>query len=143
MFLPDLETETETAEKALVGASGRADAIGRFVRAVGRFHLSDLNRFRMMYIVPQTARGRRDNWTSKELIGQVHPITDRLYAALAGHLDAPGNTSARAQAASVHAAVLGTVLMVALADALDDPLKHPNDAMLSALIESLTADYLR
>ena len=54
LFLPWLEEEAALAETALRDATDGTDAIARFVRAVAGFHLSDLTRFRAMYLLPQT-----------------------------------------------------------------------------------------
>lgn len=137
MFLPWLESEAETAERALAGVSSRAGAIAAFVHAIAAFHLSDLDRFRMMYLALQTARSRRKAHPTDTLVRQVHPVTDRLYGALEARLG-DGRDGARAEAAAIHAAVLGMVLMVALGDSLDDPLKHSTDTLVDALIGAFT-----
>ena len=131
LFLPALEAEADVAIAALEGVTGRAAAIGGFVDAVARFHLADLERFRMMYLAPQMTPQRQD---APSLTDEVHPVTDRLYAALARHLDGD-----RAGALAVHAAVLGLVMMFALADALDDPLKHGAGDAIAALKARLSA----
>lgn len=138
MFLPWLESETEAAEHALAGASTRADAVAAFVRAIAAFHLSDLDRFRMMYLALQTTGSRWHGRPNDTLASQVHPVTDRLYGALEAKLG-DGRDGARAEAAAIHAAVLGMVLMIALGDTLDDPLKHSNETLTNALITALTA----
>lgn len=135
LFLPALEAEVAVAEEALKVVDGRADAIARFVRAVAAFHLGDLDRYRMMYLLPQTARGGT-RAADRPLMQDIHPITDRLYAALAQHMGGSG-AEARREAVAVHGAVLGLVLMFALADAVNDPLKHAEEGMIAALIASL------
>lgn len=138
MYLPWLEAETGIAERSLAGVRGRDDAIGSFVRAIAGFHLGSLDRFRMMYLVPQTLRPGAQGHMNEALVRQVHPVTDRLYAALAAHLPG-GRAAARQQAVAIHAAVLGQVLMIALADGLNDPLKHPPADLIDALIDALRA----
>jgi len=102
---------------------------------VAAFHLGDLDRYRMMYLLPQTARvGARA--ADRPLMQDIHPITDRLYAALAQHMGGTG-AEARRETVAVHGAVLGLVLMFALADAVNDPLKHAEEGMIVALIASL------
>jgi AcrR family transcriptional regulator len=135
LFLPALEAEVAVAEDALIAAEGRGDAIARFVREVAAFHLGDLDRFRMMYLMPQTARGGVRE-ADRPLMQDIHPITDRLYTALAHHLGG-ACADARREAVAVHGAVLGLVLMFALADAVNDPLKHAEEGMIAALIASL------
>jgi len=138
MFLPWLEAESETACRAVSEVSGRTEAIASFVRAVAQFHLADLDRFRMMYLVPQTT-GLRSNDRGALVAGdEVYSVTNRLYGALTDHLS--GETdAARKEAVAIHAAVLGLVMMVAFADAIRDPLKHTRDDLVDALIASFTA----
>ena len=137
MFLPWLEAETETAIAALANAKDQPDAISVFVRSVATFHFDDLDRFRMMYLVPQTTPRNPKDRTDDTFIKQVHPITGRLYGALADHLTVAPDR-ARQQAVAIHAAILGMVLMFGLADSLQDPLKHTKDEMIAALIARLT-----
>jgi hypothetical protein len=68
-----------------------------------------------------------------QLLDRVHGITDRLYAALAIHLG-PDPAAARQQAFAVHSSVLGLALMAGLAEGLDDPLKHDQQALVEALV---------
>lgn len=138
MFLPCLQAEAETAERAVAGAAGRAEAIDAYVRAIARFHLDDLDRFRMMYLLPQTIRQTASDLHHTELLAQVHPVTDRVYGALARHLGGEPS-AARREAVAIHAAVLGLVLMVGLADGLNDPLKHAESDLIDALVASLGA----
>ena len=138
MFLPWLEAETDTATTAISKATNRIEAIGFFTRAVARFHLDDLNRFRMMYLLPQTT-STKSNVRGAVVAGdEVHQITNRLYGALADHLDGD-QEAARKEAFAIHSSVLGLIMMFALADALRDPLKHSENDVIDALIASLTA----
>lgn len=134
LYLPWLEAEAAAAIGALRGVTDAAAAVDGFVRAVAEFHLGDLERFRLMYLVLQTTP-TADRGADGNLLAAVHPITDRLYCALADRLDGDGQ---RRDAVAIHAATLGLVMMFALADALDDPLKHPPSQLLDALIHRLT-----
>ena len=136
LFLPWLESEAEAVTITLENADGRQDAIARFVRALAGFHLADLDRFRMMYVVPQTIKPYGQEAQTTQWIERVHPVTDRIYGTLADHLGDDA-AAARRQAVAIHAAVLGLVLMFGLADSLGDPLKHTEDALLEALVASL------
>lgn len=138
LFLPWLEEEAVLAETALRDANDGTDAIARFVRAVAGFHLSNLTRFRAMYLLPQTLTRGAEDPRDREVLDRVHAITDRLYAALAAHLG-PDATTARQQAFAVHSAVLGLALMSGLAEGLDDPLKHGQHVLVDALVARLTA----
>jgi AcrR family transcriptional regulator len=137
LFLPWLEAEARTAIAALAGRSGRDEAIAAFVRAVAAFHFADLDRFRMIYLVPQTTGIKAKERQDAIGVEQVHPVTARLYDALAGHLEGDPD-AARAEAVAIHAAVLGQVLLFALGQALQDPLKQSQEDLADALIASLT-----
>lgn len=137
MFLPWLEAETRVAEDALAKTTGRPAAIKQFVHALAAFHFDDLDRFRMMYLAPQVAGRKSSGRRTAITVEAVHPVTNRLYGALAVHLDAAPEI-ARRQAVAIHSAVLGLVMMFALADSLLDPLKHSRSDMIDALVASLT-----
>lgn len=137
MFLPWLEAEARAATAALAEASGPNRAVAAFVRAVTRFHFDNLDRFRMMYLLPQTLKPGGQGAPNPALLEKVHPVTGAMYAALAARLG-DGHTAARQQAVAIHAAALGLVLMVSLADSLRDPLKHDPSDLVDALIDRLT-----
>jgi len=137
LYLPWLSAEADVAIAALEGQND-GDAIRAFVRAVASFHLADLHRFRLMYLLPQVQRTVAKERPVAGVVEAVHPVTDRLYAALAEKLPGAG-PGARAEATAIHAAVLGLVLMVSLGDTLDDPLKHGTEALVSALADRLAA----
>lgn len=138
LFLPWLEAEAEVATVAVADVKDEAAAVAAFIQAVATFHFTDLERFRTMYLAPQITRGSASRPQAGGILDEVHPVTDRLYSALADKLDdTPG--AARQKAAAIHAAVLGVVLMFALADAVNDPLKHSQSDMVDALIAFLGA----
>lgn len=138
MLAPWLTEETETAEAALAEAGDRNEAIARFVRAVADYHLADLDRFRTIYLMPQVQRTRGETaHVAAQLDERVHPVTDRLYDALAAALGGEAEP-ARREAVVLHSATLGLVMMFALADALRDPLKHTADVMIATLIGTFT-----
>lgn len=136
MFLPWLEAEAETAVRSVSDATTRDEAIAAFVRAVAAFHLNDLDRFRMMYLLPQTIRPGAGEPHSVELLAKVHAVTDRMYRAIADKLDGVPDAGRR-EAFAIHSAVLGLVLLFGLADSIKDPLKHTASETVEALIASL------
>ena len=138
MFLPWLEAEAELAVQSVSGTSSREEAIDAFVKAVAAFHLGDLDRFRMMYLLVQTIPPSPAEPHSEELLKKIHPVTDRLYGALADKLGAKP-IPARQEAFAIHSAILGLVLMFGLSDSLKDPLKHTATHMIDALIRTFTS----
>ncbi|KEO53098.1 TetR/AcrR family transcriptional regulator [Thioclava pacifica] len=135
MFLPWLEAEAEVADAALAVANDAPEAIGTFVRAVADFHFQDIDRFRMMYLVPQTLKASGQGG-GKVFVEQVHPVTDRLYGALASRLEGEAELRRR-DAVAIHASVLGLVALFGLTESLNDPLKHGKSEMVEAIVRRL------
>ena len=137
MLQPWLEAEADVAVGSVAHTHQRDEAIVAFVRALAAFHLSDLNRFRMMYLLPQTiapgSQGARDTRPFE----RIYPVTGKIYGALAAHLGGD-ERSARREAVAIHAAVLGLVVMFGLAAGLKDPLKHTENELVEALAAQLS-----
>jgi AcrR family transcriptional regulator len=136
LFLAWLDEETETAEVAVSKATNRREAISAFVHSVAWFHLKDLDRYRMMYLAPQVTGQKSFSKVNIVVGDEIHQITNRLYGALADHLD-DEQEAARKEAVAIHSAVLGLVLMFGLTGALNDPMKHSETALIEAMITSL------
>lgn len=133
LFLGWLQAE---ADATLAALRGPDEPVGAFVRALVRFHRGDLGRFRAMYLVPQTLRQSGPDRPDGAVLDQIHATTARMYAALADRL--PGDaTQARQQAVAIHAAALGLVLMLGLADGVGDPMKHGDTELIEALVARL------
>ena len=139
MFLPWLEAEADVAIRSVADATSRDDAVDGFVRGVAAFHFDDLDRFRMMYLLPQTMKPGANDSQNAKLLNKTHPITNRVYGALAAHLEGDP-IAARREAVATHSAVLGIVLMFGLAERLRDPLKHSASELIDALIKSLRSE---
>lgn len=132
-----LKAEANCAIKAIEGAQTEPEAIAAFVKTIAQFHAGNLNRFRMMYLAPQTVKSVAPEPIDKDVLDRIHQITRSMYSALTERLEgAPDD--ARKRAAAIHSAVLGIVLMVGLADGINDPLKHTSDDLIDALIRSMT-----
>lgn len=141
--LPALTEEAERATAAVADAPDAATAIERFVRAVTDFHLADLDRFRLMYVAPQSGAKPRQRSLPRLVGEKIHPVTTRMYDALEACLAADPSFSARTDsrraAVSIHMAALGLVLMVGLADAVGDPLRHSTADLVDSLLAMLIA----
>lgn len=137
MFLPMLQAESETAVDALTNAKDKDEAITCFIRAVAQFHLEDLDRFRMMYLLPQTTVSQSGDRRDLAVSDEVHALTGRLYGTLAYHLGTDQDAT-RQEAVTVHSSVLGLILIFALTDSLGDPMKHSVTDLIETLIASLT-----
>ncbi len=136
MFLPWLKAEADVAARSVADAPGRNEAIDAFVRAIAHFHFEDLDRFRMMYLLPQTIKSSGQQRHDAKLLEQVHPLTARVYGALDAFLEGD-QSAARQEAVAIHSAVLGLALIYGLSDSLSDPLKHSVSDLVDALINTL------
>lgn len=137
LALPGLRAEARAAIDAATHAPSGGDVARAVVHAVIAFHLADLARFRLIYLSPQIGANAGARRTAAELVRQVHPITGEMYAAIAAALgDGPGT---RETAVSLHMAALGHVLLVALTDAVGDPLRHDPAALARRLATALSA----
>lgn len=135
LFVPSVQAEADAALSALQGTIRPEEAIAVFVRAIIAFHLGHLDRFRMMYLVPQTMKGTGDT-ADRAILPLIHAASDRLYGALAERLGPPAPET-RQQAVAVHSACLGLLLMLGLAQGTGDQLKHRTEDLVEALITRL------
>ena len=136
---PALEAESASGRSAIREADGAGDAIRSYVMALAVFHTSDLDRFRLMYVTPQIGQrpGRRGQMLTT--LGRIHPATTLMYDALAERLVETGRyarlVDARRASAAIHTALLGLVLRMAMADALNAPLRLRDEALVDALVD--------
>jgi len=137
--LPELKAEADVLIAAVKPTASGAAAVERFIRALVAHHLADLGRFRMLYLAPQFDE-RAAVPGAGELLAPIHAATSSMYSALADKLspEFTGGEDARRLAVAAHMAGIGFITMVALADAMDDPMAHRIDAMLDALVALLT-----
>ncbi len=141
---PALEAEAAAALGASTAGLSPQGALRTTLEALAVFHLADLDRFRLMYVAPQI--GRRSSGQSQSLttLGRIHPATVKMYDALAKHLIAAGRVNgergARRQATALHTALLGLILRLAMADALNAPLKREEGVLVDALLDIIAPD---
>ena len=135
---PALEAEATAGKLALSVGISSDDAIRRVVEALAVFHLSDLDRFRLMYVTPQIGHRPARAGAMLTTLGRVHPATTEMYDILAERLVAGGRYNrmiqARRAAVAIHTSLLGLLLRMAMADTLNAPLRHRDDALIEALL---------
>ncbi len=141
---PALEAES-TAGQGSVSANATApQAIRAYISALAVFHTSDLDRFRLMYVTPQIGQRPGRNGQMLTTLGRIHPATNEMYDKLADRLVASGRYArvidARRAAAAMHTALLGLVLRMAMADALNAPLRLREDALVEALVDVMAPE---
>ena len=135
---PALEAESTAGRAAVKSQKSAGDAIRAFISALAVFHTSDLDRFRLMYVTPQIGQRPRRNGTMLTTLGRIHPATTEMYDTLAEALVKYERydrlVDARRAAAAIHTALLGLLLRMAMADALNAPMRSRNDALVDALV---------
>ena len=99
--------------------------------------MCDLDRFRMMYLAPQTLKTGVQEAKNTDALERIHATTSRMYGALAARLDGTLEQS-RQSAFAIHSAALGLVMMLGLSEGIGDPLKHSDDDLVNALIAKLS-----
>lgn len=141
---PALEAESAAGSAAIGSNAVATDAIRAFVTALAVFHTSDLDRYRLMYVTPQI--GQRPGRSGQMLttLGRIHPSTTTMYDKLAERLVADGRykrlIDARRAAVAIHTALLGLILRMAMADALNSPLRLKDDALVDALVNVMAPE---
>ncbi len=135
---PALEAESAAGRMAITKSASAGDAISAYIGALAVFHTSDLDRFRLMYVTPQVGPKQGRNGTMLTTLGRIHPATTEMYDVLAEKLVEQGRydrmVDARRASAAIHTALLGLVLRMAMADALNAPLRLRDDALVDALV---------
>lgn len=140
LMVPVLRAEAEAVIVALEDAAGAADAVSRFVRGLVAHHRADLGGFRLIYCAAQLdARAARI--MDGAALDAIHRETGRMYGALEQCLAADPlrrhGVDPRRAAVAVHMAAIGLLTMVALADAVGDPLAHSIEALVDTLVTLL------
>lgn len=143
--LPLLREEREVVTTAIAGSRSATEAIEAFVRSLVRYHLSDLGRFRMLYLWLQFEPGISLRPGDEHLLDPIHETTSSSYDLLEGMIAADrsflGNGDARKLAVAVDMAALGLITMIAMAEAMNDPWRHSTESMVDALVDLLTGKH--
>ncbi len=138
---PALEAEAAAGRTAFRSDATPDTAIRAFVEALAVFHLSDLDRFRLMYVTPQIGQRPGRAGAMLTTLGRVHPATTEMYDVLAERLVSGARyertIDARRAATAIHTALLGLILRMAMADQLNAPLRHRDHALIDALVDVL------
>lgn len=143
--LPLLKEERDVVMAAIAGTRSAKEAIEAFVRSLVDYHLSDLGRFRMLYLWIQFEPGFSLRPGDEHLLDPIHETTssayDLLEAKIAADTSFLGDGNARRLAVAVDMAALGLITMVAMAEAMNDPWRHSTASMVDALVDLLTGKH--
>jgi AcrR family transcriptional regulator len=136
--LPIIRQEADALIGALTGSRDGTDAIERFLRTFASHYATRLPQFRILYMIHPL--GIEPNAPEQQAaLGPVHRVTSSIYAALETWIAGdPGfaadKSTPRQLAVAAHMSGIGLVTMLALADALGDPLVHSMDSMVEAMV---------
>jgi AcrR family transcriptional regulator len=137
LLVPALREEAEAVITACQEVPGRK-SLRDGLTALATFHLGDLERFRMIYLAPQA--GGISLGSNVDISAQIHQTTSAMYHALAGCIPDRPPEQSRLEAASLHAAVIGVVTMVALGEGVGDPMKYGGMEQARCLIDRICPD---
>ncbi|WP_101811086.1 TetR/AcrR family transcriptional regulator [Hoeflea halophila] len=137
LLFPWFQLEVDCALDAIAPESVRNKVISKFVHTIASFHLQDIERFRMMYLLPQLEKSRLASELLKPDM-RLHEATSRLYTVLAAKFG-DGSKENRMEAFNLHASVLGLITMIALTEAVNDPLKHSHEDLVRNLANQLSS----
>jgi AcrR family transcriptional regulator len=138
-----LDGEAEATIATTSQAGSASSAIEAFVRALVGHYLRHLGDFRMLYLAPQFDRSIASAAPSPEALTPIHAKTSTIYAALEAKIAQdpefrPGENPRRL-AVAAHTAGIGLLTVLAMADSVNDPLKHSAADLLDSLVALLTA----
>ncbi|MDU8927355.1 TetR/AcrR family transcriptional regulator [Alisedimentitalea sp. MJ-SS2] len=137
LLFPWFDVEVNCALDAIAEETDRKKVIQNFVHAIASFHLQDIERFRMMYMLPQIETSQMATELLKPDM-RLHEVTDLLYGRLAAKLGGTSKES-RLEAFNLHASVLGLMTMISLTEAVNDPLKHAHEDLVENLAHQLSS----
>jgi hypothetical protein len=142
VYLRELATESETLVAAMQDADDPAAAVEAFVRAGIRWHLEDLDRFRLIYAVNQLAANPEtvDEDTKRS---RIYPVTGRIYTTLENalrELDLPAGMESRQLAVALHMMLLGIACYAGTLEAGGETFLHAwediGEAMVRVVVRS-------
>lgn len=141
LALLGLAEEAEAMAAAVAPARSAAEAISRFLRENLAFHLRDIERFRVMYVHAQVARGAKKALSPQLRKTRLYPVTSRMYSALESKIRAdssfPSDLDARTLAVSVHLAAIGFATMAGELAEAKDQMKLPFERYVDTLARAI------
>ena len=144
LWVPAIEAEVAATVEAVARASSARTAVKRFLRSLIAHHLADLGRFRLIYTSTQLDQANEGTY-DVAVMRRINNLNSNMYGALetklANHPAFADAGKARRAAVSIHMAGIGLLTMVALADAIADPLAHKTTELVASMLELLEAKF--
>lgn len=135
-----LSEEIDTLLAAVNECPSGREVLGAMIHAFHRHYRGRLSDFRLIYAQPQLIQRDSLGVESGTLKQVVHPRTrvlfERLEERLADATEKQDGLAVRRLAFSAWTSALGLMSMLSLADAMDDPLAHSDEALLETLAET-------
>ncbi|MCC6619854.1 MAG: TetR/AcrR family transcriptional regulator [Deltaproteobacteria bacterium] len=141
-----LEAVSVEADVLVATAEGwrgpEPDVVGGVVRAMYDHYRPNLSRFRLIYLLIQSAPDQMG--LDADLLPRLHPHSKRMFDALEAVLvrgkkagTVSKKISPRTAVVSAHMAAVGMLTMIALAERAADPLRQGDEHLIASLSELL------
>jgi AcrR family transcriptional regulator len=128
---PILRREADALIGAVAGSRDGSDAIERFIRAFARHYVSRLALFRVVYL-PEPLGTEPNAPEQQAALAPIHRVTSSIYAALETWIAGDPNLAQKDVSPR----------QLAVADAYGDPMVHPVDKMVDAMVALYRAPQL-
>ena len=133
-----LDEEIEALLAAIARQKSDGKVLGTLIRAFHTHYADNLGAFRAIYCHTQMYGSASSDLDEATLREKIHPRTRQLFDVLenriAGvHAGRAERKQARQLAFTAWTAALGLMTMLGVADAADDPIMHPEKALLGTL----------
>lgn len=133
-----LDDEIETVIAAIQAVKDDSKLLSVLIKSFYAHYIDNLDAFRTIYCQIQLYAPGGSPIDQTTLRDQIHPRTRKLFDILEKRIagesaKAAARARARQLAFSAWISALGLMTMVGIADATDDPLSHPHQALLDTL----------
>ncbi len=136
-----LDDEIETLIAAIEAAKDDSKLLSVLIKAFYAHYIDNLDAFRTIYCQVQLFAPSNTPIDQVTLREQIHPRTRKLFDILERRIAGKSakvsvRRRARQLAFSAWIAALGLMTIIGIADATDDPLSHPHQALLDTLAQA-------
>lgn len=133
-----LEQEVESLLAAVAKQKSGERVLGALIKAFHGHYVDKLGAFRAIYCSTQMSAPFKSNLDEITLREKIHPRTRQLFDVLERRIAEEGasraeRNRARQLAFTAWTSALGLMTMLGVADATDDPIMHPEKALLNTL----------
>jgi len=133
-----LDVEIETLIEAVEAVDSGKDTLSTLIRAFYNHYINHLDAFRSVYCQSQLYRGPDSPIDEDTIRDEINPRTRHLFDILEARIAASSKSKRQREklrqlAFTAWLSALGLMTMLGVAEALDDPLIHSDEDLLSTL----------